>query len=365
MNVLQLSYSTSGRTFSVHLQIQKTPLTLEIDHPLVNLWSHLWRSFSKTWEFGPLYIVDNGKEEAQVPEPKLLTQVKEGLRHHVPEPIEDGVNGAYFLKNEEGENIAVFKPKEEEGNKSPKKSKDEEKVLDRGIYDGEGIQREVAAYYLDKDHFAGVPETLIAELEINGVNQIGSLQRFVDNDGSSWDMGPSKFPVKQVHKIGILDLRIHNNDRHGGNILFKENEEDGQIELIPIDHGLSLSHSFEHAWFDWISWPQAKVPFDKETLNYIESIDIQSDARLLKTLGIREECIRTMIISSTLLKKGAAAGLTLYEIASMASRTDLMESSKLEDMFEMATKEAKTEEELYTIMWSLMDEEIAKAKPVQ
>jgi len=278
----------------------------------------------------------------------------------MPEPIEEGVNGAYFMKNEEGQTIAIFKPKDEEGSRSPKKSKDDnDEILDRGIHDGEGIQREVAAYFLDKDHFAGVPETLMAELEIDGATRIGSLQRFVENDGASWDMGPNRFPVNQVHKIGVLDLRIFNNDRHGGNILYRETE-DGQYELIPIDHGLSLSDNFEHAWFDWITWPQAKVPFERSTLDYIHSIDIESDAEVLATLGVREECIKTMIISSTLLQKGAAAGLTLFDIASMASRTDLEEPSLLEQMVARATEQAKTSEEFYTLLWRIMDEEISK-----
>jgi len=312
-----------------------------------------------------LYIIENRKasnndsvEFQHNEESELLAQVKEGLEYHEPEACEDGVNGTYFMKDAEANTIAVFKPNDEEGNSSPKKMKDNE-TIDRGILDGEGAQREFAAYLLDKDHFAGVPETELVELELNGVNKMGSLQRFVDNDGASWDIGPSKFPIREVHKIGVLDLRLYNTDRHGGNILFKT-KEDGTKELIPIDHGLSLPPNFEHAWFEWITWPQAKVPFDKETLDYIDHLDIEHDVQLLRSLGIREECIQTMVISSTLLKKGAAAGLTLFQIATLASRTDLLEPSPLERMIESALQEPHDDKAI----WRIMDEEIAQSKNV-
>ena len=34
-------------------------------------------------------------------------------------------------------------------------------------------------------------------------------------------MGTSSFPVADVHRIGILDIRLMNMDRHGGNILVR------------------------------------------------------------------------------------------------------------------------------------------------
>jgi len=217
-------------------------------------------------------------------------------------------------------------------------------------------------FLLDREGFSSVPETLLATLEVNGVSRTGSLQRFVDNDGASWDLGPSRFPVHEVHKIGVLDLRILNNDRHGGNILFVEQPENGSYMLIPIDHELSLSSKIEGGWFEWITWPQAKLPFDEETKQYIAGIDVESDARLLRdVVHVREECVRTMIISSTLLKKGAAAGLTLYDIGMMAARTDLEEPSPLENMVRLAHEKARSQdpEERLQILWQIMDDQIA------
>jgi hypothetical protein len=63
------------------------------------------------------------------------------------------------------------------------------------------------------------------------------LQMFMENNGSCEDRGPSSFPVAEVHKISVLDIRLANADRHAGNILVSKDSEHGQIVLIPIDHG--------------------------------------------------------------------------------------------------------------------------------
>jgi len=36
------------------------------------------------------------------------------------------------------------------------------------------------------------------------------------------DISANTFPVKQIHKIGILDIRIANTDRNEANILLKK-----------------------------------------------------------------------------------------------------------------------------------------------
>jgi len=161
------------------------------------------------------------------------------------------------------------------------------------------------------------------------------------NDGASWDIGPSIFPVKEVHKIGILDLHIFNTDRHGGNILLCEND-DGMYSLTPIDHGYSLPTSLDRAWFDWLTWPQSRVPFDDETKRYIDSIDPDEDAKMLKTfLPIPNESILIMKISTLLLKKGVHNNLTLSQIGTIASRKVPEKLSFLEIMVEEARPAAK------------------------
>jgi hypothetical protein len=70
-------------------------------------------------------------------------------------------------------------------------------------------------------------------------HKVGSLQKFMSNDGNCEDIGPGAFPVEEVHKISVLDIRMANADRHAGNILFRK-EPNGETLLIPIDHGYCL-----------------------------------------------------------------------------------------------------------------------------
>lgn len=54
---------------------------------------------------------------------------------------------------------------------------------------------------------------------------------------------PRAFPVDEVHKISVLDIRLANADRHAGNILFSKDGGKGKILLVPIDHGYCLPDS--------------------------------------------------------------------------------------------------------------------------
>jgi len=315
---------------------------------------------------------------------ELISQVKEGLEIYPPEICEDCVNGTYFLRDKNGNMIGIFKPQDEEGNSNnnPKKLIDPTNIIDKGILDGEGAQREVAAYLLDKNNgFVGVPKTTMVKLfhssfgkNANGepLAKVGSLQKFVQNDGSSWDIGFKAFPIHEVQKIAAFDLRIFNNDRHGGNMLMKKNK-DGTYTLIPIDHGFSLPSSMNRAWFDWLTWPQAKQPITKEIKSYISNIDISNDLKILQKLNIRPECLRILQISTTLLKKGCQFGLTLYDIGSLVSRNVLEEPSEIELMYEKAQKKTgilngiimsieDEKKKLLKALEDIIDEELAKKK---
>jgi len=370
-----MSLLLGGESLTIHLTFNGVPFTVQIGHPLLALLGQIkWDSFKTVSFINPLYIVNDESDGVAgqtadvtlVQEPSLVTKVKEGLKLYPAEMCEEGVNGTYFLRDKDGKIVAVFKPRDEEGMASPKKPNEEE-IVNRGILDGEGAQREVAAYLLDRDHFSGVPNTMLCEIpnfhtaEKDMGTKTGSLQEFVHNDGASWDIGPGSFPVHEVHKIGVLDMRIFNNDRHGGNILLKQGSN-GVCELVPIDHGLSLSPSLEHGCFEWLMWPRSKQPFDEETKSYIRDIDVEEDAQLLGILGIRAECVKTMKITTTFLKKAAAAGLTLYDIGSMASRTLLEEPSELEKMVDRASKQVPDTDDdgkFLGVLYSIMDDVIA------
>jgi len=350
----------------------------------------------------------------------LVNKVTEGLRCYPPELCDEGENGTYFLKDKFGKRIAVFKCADEEGTSSPKRKANppvypDDQQEDQFYLEMAGereqpsaslqqkltdcVKNEVAAYILDlQSHgFYSVPQTgLIAIHPFHGkakntkyftTTKVGSLQQFVESDGTAADVGPVLFPVREVHKIGILDLQILNLDRHLGNILIKKDEPEspfppapisrgdspfrssrtlsgvplssngqgpvssgtslpsswprlpgGEFSLTPIDHGYSLPLSLSDVkdlWFEWITFPQAKRPFDDETKQFIESIDVNANARALRELGICEESIKLMKLTTSLLKKCAAASWNLYQIAMLLVNVSLQdddEPSALEDL---------------------------------
>lgn len=210
---------------------------------------------------------------------------------------------------------------------------------------GETGLREVAAYLLDHDHFAKVPVTALVNathpaFNVNaeyagaghaqpGNAKIASFQQFVRHDFDASDHGTSQFPVSSVHRIGILDVRLFNTDRHAGNILVQKMDveagsmfEVDSLELIPIDHGLCLPETLDEPYFEWLHWPQASVPFSKEELEYIRRLDPGYDCSLLRDElpSLREACLRMLVLSTTFLKLAAAEGLTLCEIGGMMTR---------------------------------------------
>ena len=145
-------------------------------------------------------------------------------------------------------------------------------ALRRGVRPGEGAVREVAAFLLDRNHFAGVPPTALVSCQPQvlldataavaaslgsapalamvggGVNaaeeegghtvgvKVGSLQHFVHAESDCEDRGPAQFAVQEVHKIAQLDMRLANTDRNGGNILARR-RSDNSWQLIPARIG--------------------------------------------------------------------------------------------------------------------------------
>lgn len=87
----------------------------------------------------------------------------------------------------------------------------------------------MAAYLLDHDHFARVPHTVMVTMSHPAFHnggagaggeglpvKLGSLQEFVPHDCDTSEMGASRFCARDVHRIGILDIRLMNTDRHAG-----------------------------------------------------------------------------------------------------------------------------------------------------
>ncbi|KAK7350991.1 hypothetical protein VNO77_10101 [Canavalia gladiata] len=303
----------------------------------------------------------------------LIKITLEGLEKGCkPVQSSEGSGGVYLMQDSSGlKYVSVFKPIDEE----PKAINNPRGLpvsldgegLKKGTRVGQGALREVAAYILDHPRkgprsyynneergFAGVPPTVMVKFmhkgfhnteayhNVSGNVKIGSLQMFVRNTGSCEDMGPGAFPVEEVHKISVLDIRLVNADRHAGNILIAKDGEDDRAVLIPIDHGYCLPESFEDCTFDWLYWPQAKEPYSPDTIDYIKSLDAEEDIKLLKFHGwdLPPECAQILRISTMLLQKGAERGLTPFTIGSIMCRETLKKKSVIEQIIQEAEEAA-------------------------
>ncbi|XP_026418127.1 phosphatidylinositol 4-kinase gamma 8-like [Papaver somniferum] len=269
-----------------------------------------------------------------------------------PVPIQSELGGSYYLTSRNGDKIAVAKPVDEEP-----LAKNIRNGYTVGILSQQGLKnsvpvgetgvREVAAYLLDHNGFAGVPPTALVKISHVSFQtdnsskptnptkscKTASLQRFVDHDFDAGDLGPSGFPVSSVHRIGILDVRILNLDRHAGNILVKKNKKEndgrasdsypvGLADLVPIDHELCLPDLLDDPYFEWLHWPQASVPFSESEAEYISRLDPSKDAELLRKElpSLTEPSIRILVLCTIFLKSAAAAGICLADIGDMMTR---------------------------------------------
>ncbi|XP_068637627.1 phosphatidylinositol 4-kinase gamma 8-like [Aristolochia californica] len=264
-------------------------------------------------------------------------------------PTPGGLGAAYYLRSDNGTKIAVVKPIDDE----PGISKGLARLilgpqgLSRPGQDGETAVREVAAHLLDHGGFAGVPPTALVNISEAAFRSnrskapatppmVASIQRFVPHDYDAGDLGSSCFSVASVHRIGILDVRILNIDRHTGNILVRKQSHStgfgsylndgsavgGPAELVPIDHGLCLPEFIEDPYFEWLHWPQASVPFTEAECEYISALDPTRDAELLRTELplLKESSIRALVLSTIFLQRAAAASLCLADIGDMMTR---------------------------------------------
>ncbi|XP_057798733.1 phosphatidylinositol 4-kinase gamma 4-like [Salvia miltiorrhiza] len=336
-----------------------------------------WRKRSQNEKLPIVAVIPRAREvpiEPLIVNPKivlspvikqLIDETFNGLeKGNQPIRSSEGSGGAYFMQDSVGQKyVSVFKPVDEEpmavNNPRGLPLSPNGEGLKKGTRVGEGALREVAAYILDHPRggprsscsdekgFSGVPPTVMVKCQHSrfhyseGFNcassKFGSLQMFMKNCGSCEDMGPRAFPVEEVHKICVLDIRLANADRHAGNILIQKDAE-GQITLIPIDHGYCMPENFKDCTFEWLYWPQAREPFTPDEIAYINSLDAEKDIEVLKFYGwsVPDNCARVFRMSTMLLKKGAKRGLTPFAIGSIMCRETVKKESVIEKMVEEA-----------------------------
>eukprot|EP00002_Diphylleia_rotans_P039925 TRINITY_DN937_c0_g2_i1.p1 TRINITY_DN937_c0_g2~~TRINITY_DN937_c0_g2_i1.p1 ORF type:complete len:631 (-),score=98.72 TRINITY_DN937_c0_g2_i1:664-2556(-) len=290
---------------------------------------------------------------------RAVTELRQGLAVGIcPQLTEDGTGGTYFYRNVRRKPTGVFKPTDEEAfapnNPRGLTGAFGQSGMRPGIPSGEATIREVAAFLMDqRKHdddghgFFRVPVTIRAEAAHRSFSysnqtlkpKIGSFQMFQANMGSAGDYGPSMFSDFEVQKIAVLDMRLFNLDRNDANILVQE-DYDGNLALVPIDHGFILPTKLGIDWDNWcwFSWPQLKNPIDRRVKDYIiNHMNILEDASLLRShLLMGAECIRTLRIAGHVLQKGVELGMTLFQIASFMARKEFEEPSDLEKVVSQA-----------------------------
>ena len=127
-------------------------------------------------------------------------------------------------------------------------------------------------------------------------------------------------------------------DRNSCNILVRKRSQG--VELIPIDHGLSLPDSLGIAEYDvmWMNWRQLEETPTQELIDYVNKIDIQKDIDILRDqLGIMEQNITNFKIVNSVLKKCISKGLSILQTGKIIYRPGYgEEKSILEEIVEKA-----------------------------
>jgi hypothetical protein len=241
---------------------------------------------------------------------------------------QSGLGGALLLEGSRaGEHVAVIKPLDDAATAAGSPP------ANGGGYESRTVLREVAAFLLDHDGFASVEPTALIKISRPATaTTVASIQRFVAHEYDAGELGPSRFSVASVHRVGILDVRLLNIDRHAGNILVKNppsfqrahggSSTPPPLDLVPIDHGLCLPEQLDDPYFEWLHWPQSSLPFTDDELAYVASLDPFKDAETLRAElpSLKEPAIRILTVCTIFLKRAAAAGLCLADIGDMMTR---------------------------------------------
>ena len=308
--------------------------------------------------------------KSPIPVPKLseaISFIQDALDEGVfPELQGDCTGGTYFCFDKYGDMEAVFKPFDEEpycvNNPKGLGPSAFSSEMDRGVVPGTGGLREVAACFLDRDHFVGVPETTLVSFLFSNCNETkiqdygcrrkeGSLQLFVPHECSSEDYGPAMFNIANVQSIAIFDMRLLNLDRHANNLLvtrqrlravshcddlFPVNESRASssrrsmsiysapramgLVLVPIDHGYSLPayRTCVRPEWCWRGWYQSTVTIEETVKEYVREIDIEEDVKLLKSNipQLDEQAVVTLRITTAWLKLCVEANQTIEAMSS-------------------------------------------------
>lgn len=233
-------------------------------------------------------------------------------------PAEEG-DGVWIITSASGKPVAVWKASDEERQDRSNTSA----AIERGCPRGQRAEREYLAYLLDQalpvQLRAGVPPTLLVQVLRGGglggrrQQQTGSIQQFVESEGSSEDWGASHYGTTNVQRIAVFDLLTLNLDRHGGNMLVSK--LDGRT-LVPIDHGYALPQQLAgEPWLDWRLWPQAQGAVEPELCAAVLALSPELARPMVTALGLPPGVWKTARRQVTQLQAALQAGHSLRYVA--------------------------------------------------
>jgi len=130
-----------------------------------------------------------------------------------------------------GANETVFVELKDDGSAIFKPKAGEYALLRTEVKAGTYYKRERAAYLVDQ--FLGfdlVPPTVIRKID----GKEGSLQEFIPNAPVASRCDESQWNKEELKKLWVFDYIIYNSDRHGSNLLIKDEK------VYAIDNGLSF-----------------------------------------------------------------------------------------------------------------------------
>jgi len=179
---------------------------------------------------------------------------------------------------------------------------------------------------------------------VDGKSLEGAIQFFLDDAaGFAEDFSMGRDVAQAVKKVSqadaealaLLDLRVFNTDRHGGNLLLLGS--DWPKMPGPIDHGCCLPPwwALGEARFEaWMDWPQlSDQPSDAaRTLAAEARRQLPRSCELLKELHLNIASIATLRICTCLVAVGVVdLGMPLAKLAQLMVREDYKELSWLEE----------------------------------
>ena len=247
--------------------------------------------------------------------------------------------------------LAVFKPSDEvRGEKNHQKSREEVICSKEGVSPSCEIPNEVITAGLRSLPFVVIEAEMSAkEIFMNANTKRGVLVQFIPHLKTPQET----VLVKDFQMMAFIDLSLLNTDRNQRNILFS-NEN-----LYPIDHANILPSKFlSSGWFEWRDWAIAKKTFEPEFLEKIEKLNVDEDIEKIKHLypNYPSENLEILKYTYYLLKKGAGAGLSPFQFASILmaeNPRDLFSESKIQQWYEEAPIDEK-----FSYVTAKIDEEI-------